>query len=238
MTSQRESIALGFDVGETLLTYADIPLSWVDQYPAALTAAAAACKLTPTSESLALACARLREYNTRLYPRRVEITAETIFEPIVSSWDGDPREHLGSAIRAFFEFFQQRMAAYPETRAVLVELRMRGIALGALTDVPYGMPREFVLRDLAAATINDLITCVITSVEVGVRKPDAKGFQTLAEKLGVTTDRLWYVGNEEKDIVGARNVGAVAIMVDRENHRPAWGQHHTIRDLSGLLNLL
>lgn len=238
MTSQRGSIALGFDVGETLLTYADIPLSWVEQYPAALTAAARACELAPSSKNFALACARLSEFNTRLHPRRVETTAEKIFEPIVKAWGSDSREILGSAIRAFFEFFQQRMAAYPETRAVLLECGARNIPMGALTDVPYGMPREFVLRDLAAAAVNDLLPCVITSVEVGVRKPEAQGFQMLAEKLGVTTDRLWYVGNEEKDIVGARNVGAVAIMVDRDNRHPAWGQHHTIRDLSGLLDLL
>lgn len=230
--------AVGFDLGETLLTYADTPLSWVAHYPAALACVAADCTLTLSADDLARATDILARHNTRLHPRRNEVPAAVIFREILETWKLPPERWLPVATAAFFGYFQQRMQPYPETGGVLAALRGRAIRIGVLTDVPYGMSREFVQRDLAGAKIETSIDVLLTSVEVGWRKPEAAGFRALAQELRVDAGDLWFVGNEEKDMAGARAAGATAILIDRGGAAPAWGQHHTLRNLQELLPLL
>ncbi len=226
-------------MGETLLTYAGTALSWVEHYPAALAAVAKSCAATVEDARLSRAADVLLRYNTRVHPRREEVAAETIFRELLLLWAIDPERHLANAISAFFDFFQQRLAAYPETLNALKTLKHEGVRLGALTDVPYGMPREFVLRDLTGVGLDSMLDVVLTSVDVGWRKPERAGFLTLAGSLDAASpDQLWYVGNEEKDIVGATAAGAVAILLDREDRRPEWGQRYTLRSLSELPTIL
>jgi putative hydrolase of the HAD superfamily len=228
--------AVGFDLGETLLTYADTPLSWASLYPDALARVATATAVELNDERYAFAAAILAQYNTRLNPRRNEVPAEAIFLEILRAWEIAPTRRLvNGAISAFFDFFQQRMQPYPEAAEVLSTLRSRDLRVGVLTDVPYGMPLSFVERDLTGAKLASLVDVLLTSVEVGRRKPDPAAFQALARKLDVAPHELWYVGNEEKDIAGALAAGATAVLVDRAGAAPSWGQHHTVRDLRELL---
>jgi putative hydrolase of the HAD superfamily len=245
--------AVGFDLGETLFTYADTPLDWAALYEPALLHVAAACRAdeprstTPASSrngdqrsrhvtppEVAVAAAVLRQYNTRLNPRTVEHGAEDIFRAVFASWPVGSAAELPRAIEAFFGFFQQRLVPFPEAVAALTRLRSRGFRTGALTDTPYGMPREFVRRDLVAIGIEPLLDAWLTSVDVGWRKPHVAGFKALAAMLGSEVSRLCYVGNEEKDIRGARAAGATAVLIDREDRAPAWGQNATIRSLAEL----
>lgn len=233
------AFAIGFDLGETLLTYADTPLSWAALYAPALARVAAVCNVQPDAVAYTQAEAILALHNTRLHPRTIEIGAERIFTEILTTWAVPAVERkLPAALAAFFTFFQQRLTAYIESAAVLTALRARGVPLGALTDVPYGMPRSFVENDLHLSGLAPLLEVVLTSVEVGERKPAPAGFHALAAALHTPTTALWYVGNEEKDIVGSRAAGATAVLIDRENRQPRWGQAHTIRDLRELPALL
>lgn len=233
------AFAVGFDLGETLLTYADTPLSWATLYAPALARVAAVCDVRPDAGAHARAETILARHNTRLYPRTVEVGAERIFTEILTTWAVPQMEQkLPAALVAFFTFFQQRLTAYPESFAFLTALQARGVPLGALTDVPYGMPRIFVQNDLRQSGLGPLLDVVLTSVDVGERKPASTGFHALAAALGVPIAALWYVGNEEKDIVGARTAGATAVLIDRENRQPCWGQAHTLRDLRELAEIL
>jgi putative hydrolase of the HAD superfamily len=229
----RATTAIGFDRGDTLLTYTNTPLNWAALYPAALGSVARRLKAAPTPAQLNDAGHILARYNTRLHPRTREIAAGEIFREVLAAWRLPPNP-AHAALEAFFGFFQQRMTPYPETLSVLRDLRALGARLGVLTDVPYGMPRALVERDLAGANLTALVDELLTSVEVGWRKPEPAGFRALAAKLGVAANELWLVGNEEKDIAGALTAGARAVLVDRENRRPNWGQAHTIRRLSEL----
>lgn len=238
MSTAPDPRLIGFDLGETLLTYAETPLSWVAHYPAALDEVRRACGLQLHAAQRDAAIAILTRYNTRINPRREEVAATQIFAEILDAWSADPDRHGRVAIAAFFRHFQQRLQAYPETIDVMTTLKSRGFTLGLLTDVPYGMPREFVEHDLEQGRISRLVDLLLTSVEIGRRKPDPTGFHELAKRYSTAAEKMWYVGNEEKDVVGARQAGAIAVLVDRENRSPSWGQHHTIPDLRGLLKLL
>jgi len=230
--------AVGFDLGDTLLYYRDIPMSWVALYPKALQLVAASCQASPTAAQFATAEQILASHNTRITPRTHEIRAEEIFSSILGSWKIDPAAHLRAAIDAYFTFFQRQMCPYPETMEVLTSLRKRGLPVGILTDVAYGMPREFVERDLTGAGIEGLFDVLVTSVEVGVRKPEPAGYVALAAKLRVEPAEMVYIGNEPKDVIGAVRAGMTGVFLDRANSGANHGQHFTVATLSTIAGIL
>ncbi len=223
--------AVGFDIGDTLLFYGDTPLDWSSRYPEALAAVATACAVSPTPAEFAAASAILLEYNTRVRPRAHEVTAEEIFTRVLSTWSVNSFERMTLAIDAFFTFFQQQMRAFPETVEVLRALRAADLRLGALTDVPYGMPHRFVGRDLVGAGVAELLDAVVTSAMVGVRKPETAGYHSLAAALGVEPGEMLYVGNEPKDVIGARRAGVRSAFLDRARAGGDHGQEFTIDSL-------
>lgn len=230
--------AIGFDLGDTLLYYRDTPMSWVALYPEALAAVAKSCQAQPNPDQLARAKEILTQHNTRVVPRTREIPAETILGLILKAWKLDPAKHCSAAIEAFFSFFQQRLSAYPETVSVLQTLRAHGIPTGILTDVAYGMPRAFIVRDIAGAGITGLFDVMLTSVEVGVRKPEPNGYHELAKCLGVAPGEMLYVGNEPKDVIGAKQAGALAALLDRDGSGANHGQDFTFSTLASLNKIL
>lgn len=225
---------VGFDLGETLIFYRDTPLSWVSLYPKALLCVANACNAKPTPEQFTAAEQILKLHNTRIFPRSQEVTAEEILSGVLRAWDLADAQHLPAAVETFFTFFQQRMDVYPDTIPALASLRQRGVPVAILTDVPYGMPRTFVQRDLESAGISDLIDVLLTSVEVGVRKPEPAGYLALASRLGVAPCEMLYVGNEPKDVIGACRAGITAVLLDRTGNGGSHGQQFTISTLAGL----
>jgi putative hydrolase of the HAD superfamily len=172
-------------------------------------------------------------YNTRINPRDSEITDTEIFNKMLGKWGADSR-NVGQAIHVFFGFFQQRSKVYEDTVNVLKELQRHNIRTGILTDVPYGMSTPYVQRD--TGPIRDYIDVLLSSVEVGYRKPRTEGFAQLARRLGTPADQMLYVGDEQKDVTGANQAGAVSVLINREQQAIDWGQQITVSSLSEILN--
>jgi putative hydrolase of the HAD superfamily len=229
--------AVGFDLGETLIHFQGIPLSWRDEYPAALTKVGAACALTVTPEHLAAAVPILERYNTRLHPRTTEVMAETIFADVLAAWERTDARYREIAAEAFFAHFHQEVAAYQDSLPTLRALHAAGVPVGVLTDVPYGMPDRLTRLYLSDTGLEEWAGTLVTSASVGVRKPETAGYMQLAAALGVPVDRMIFVGNEPKDIEGANRAGAVSVLLDREGRRPDWGQRHRINGLHELPTL-
>lgn len=233
----RDVVAVGFDLGDTLCEYAGIALNWEREYPAALANVAEACGLEPSADRLQTGIELLSRYNTRRAPRpdHREYTAEKIFGELLDGW-GASTANLGRCISVFFSHFTQRLRVFPDALAAIARLTERGVPMGILTDVPYGMPRELVLADLATAGLSFPQSLVITSTDVGYRKPGPAGFKALAQRLGVGCDRLMFIGNERKDVEGGRVAGCQTVLLWRSNDAPpSWGQDLVIRSLSELL---
>ena len=198
---------------------------------------ARACAISPSVPQVSAACQILLGYNTRVRPRTNEVTADEIFSQILRSWSLPPADYLKIGIDSFFTFFQRRMCAFPETLSTLRTLRAAGMRLGALTDVPYGMPKEFVQRDLEGAQISKLLESVITSAMAGVRKPDPAGYHALASSVGVTPNEMLYVGNESKDVIGAERAGITSVLLVRAGAAPSHGQNFTVMSLSEIIDI-
>ena len=204
---------VGFDLGETLIEYEGVPLDWRSKYPPALAAVAALWGGRLSPEQVASGSAILRSYNTRLTPRRHEVDAATIFGELLAALAAPPGRSnalLDPASDAFFAVFRRRARAFADVAASLAALAAGGTAVGVLTDVPYGMPRRLVLQDLSAAGLDRLAPVTLTSTDVGVRKPDPAGFAALARQLRCASTTMLYVGNEQKDVVGAQAAGMSA----------------------------
>lgn len=239
--------AVGFDLGETLMRYEGVPLNWQGLYQEALTAVWDACgpgDCSPSEDDLHRAGTVLARYNTRLNPRTEEVTATRILSEVLACWERkvDPDNHVSDEVvaraeAAFFGFFQQHYAVYDDTLPALRGLQMRGLKIGLLTDVPYGMSRRFVEQDLAPIT--SCIDVALTSVDVGHRKPAPQGFVALSAALRISADRMLYVGNEPKDIQGANAAGMVSVLLVREGTKHAdLGQKVTISSLLELDTLI
>ncbi len=222
---------LGFDIGDTLVEYGNFPLSWEPYYPNALSGLADAWKCSFGDAETERGCAMLRLYNTRLHPRKNEIAFLEVAEKLaaVFNFTGPVDEQASAA--AFFRFFRQRLRCFPDTIDALRRLRERGARIGLFTDVPYGMPREFVLDDLAQSGLDGLYDTLITSRDAGFRKPSPGTLGALARAMGCAPSELTYIGNERKDVEVALAVGCQAILLDRAGTNPQWQQHRTIHSL-------
>jgi len=226
--------AVSFDIGHTLVRYEN-PLNWKSLYGPALRRVLESCALPGGEERIQTGAAILVKYNTREYPRVTEVDSGTVFREILNAW-GEPLASAEAAADAFFSYFQAGAVPYEDAEAVLHYLRATHIKIGALTDVAYGMDRGHALRDIAP--ILGYFDAVLTSVDVGYRKPHPAGFRRLLEALGVAPREMMYVGDEEKDIAGANDLGIVSVLVDRGGAPKSWGQDYTVRCLEGIRPLL
>jgi len=94
----------------------------------------------------------------------------------------------------------------------LEQLRAAGLALGVFT----GATRRAALAQLRHARAADLFDVVVASDEIERVKPAPDGLLLAASRLGLSTDRLAYVGDALNDLRCARAVNAVAVAA-------AWG---------------
>ena len=226
--------AVSFDIGHTLVKYNN-PLNWKSLYKPALKQVAERCGIDLLDEHIETAITILTKYNTREYPREHEVTSETIFREVLDVWR---QQHgkLDVAKEAFFSFFQTDAVCYGDAEDTLRHLRSLDIKIGALTDVAYGMDNFFSLQDIAP--IHHHFDLVFTSVDVGYRKPNTTGFSMLLKAFDVLPSEMLYVGDEQKDIVGANALGIVSVLIDRNGKSPNWGQKHTIQSLFDISQLV
>lgn len=238
MKYERRFRAVLFDLGETLYMYKGIPLSWKEHYTAAWQQALLAVDLDAAELDLHAVGEYMLQYNTRVVPRELEYGHEAIFGGALDLLRVD-RRHVNVIADSYFAYFRQSISPYPEATTVLRALQSEGIRLGALTDVAYGMPERFVRDDLERSGLDEFIDEWRTSVQIGFRKPRPEGFLALCVALNVASTHAIYVGNEEKDIVGASAAGIAAALVFRGSGQPPdWGQQFTIRCLDGCLDLV
>lgn len=139
-------------------------------------------------------------------------------------------------MESFFSFFLEEASLYPEAKQVLSVLKFEGIKLGVYTNVAYGMLEPLALRDIV--DLSPVFDVVLTSVSVGYRKPNAKGYQILLHGLNAKPDEMLFVGDEENDIVGANRLGIGSVLVNRSGGSLDFGQRHTIQSLAEIPDIL
>jgi putative hydrolase of the HAD superfamily len=226
--------AVGFDIGHTLIYYNN-PLNWSSLYRPALEQVLRDCGIACSGWKIESAISILTKYNTRVNYRETEISSDILFGEIFDAWS---EEHscFNKAKESFYGFFQADAVPFGEAEAVLSKLKSLKLKIGALTDVAYGMDNCFSLKDIEP--ISQYIDVVLTSRDVGFRKPNGAGFRMLLEALNVRPDEVLYVGDEEKDVVGANKLGIGSVLINRGNEEIDFGQKYTVRSLEEVVSIL
>lgn len=225
--------AIGFDVGHTLIKY-NKPLNWQGLYRSGLEQAAAVASITLSEDMISAATDILLKYNTRVNHREWETTSDSIFREILGRWK--LQADLYALKAGFYSYFNADAEPYPETLDTVRRLKQRRIKIGILTDVAYGMDNLFSLKDISP--LSDYIDIAITSVDIGYRKPNPAGYRKLLDSLEVSPGEMLFVGDEEKDIVGASGLGIVSVLINRDRERKDFGQNYTIGSLREILSLI
>lgn len=104
-----------------------------------------------------------------------------------------------------------RFRRYPDVAPALARLRDRGLALIVVSnwDVSLGSVLERV-------GVWGLVDAVLTSAEVGARKPDPEIFRRALDAAGVAADEAIHVGDGlEEDVAGARAAGIEPVWLRR-----------------------
>jgi putative hydrolase of the HAD superfamily len=223
---------VAFDLGDTLVEYKGVPLSWDAHYREALASLASFLRIAPEAIRVEAACGVLRRYNTRINLREEEIAFSAILQDILRLFDLDAEVEELACATAFFRVFRQSLRSFPEVPLALDALRKKKIGIGVFTDVPYGMPSELVIEDIKETALTEYFDALLTSRCVGFRKPSPITLKLLAKELSCEPDEMVYVGNERKDIEVARAFGCYSVLIDRANLGPNWGQDRTIVSLS------
>jgi len=155
-----------------------------------------------------------------------------ILEQLGVSWDGrGPR--LVDRFRALGRVERLWGEADPDARAVLADLRRRGLAVGVISNSD-GTAEE----SLRVAGLLDAVDFVLDSHLVGVEKPDPRIFRLALRRAAVAPEEAVFVGDlYSVDVLGARRAGMTGILLDPIG---AWGERDCprARDLLEVRDLL
>ncbi|MCP1559077.1 UNVERIFIED_ORG: putative hydrolase of the HAD superfamily [Methylobacterium sp. SuP10 SLI 274] len=135
--------------------------------------------------------------------RRGHVHKSVVYPAILDEFGGraEHAEILLADYRACCARFAQ---PFDGMRAVLEELRARGLALGIVTNGE----TEFQLRHVRALELDKLVDAVLISEREGLRKPDATLFLRAATACRTEPSRCLFVGdNPLADVLGAHAAG-------------------------------
>ncbi|WP_148882534.1 TIGR02253 family HAD-type hydrolase [Thermococcus aciditolerans] len=132
------------------------------------------------------------------------------------------------------ERYPHKLHVYPDTIPVLEWLRDSGYKLGAVTSGP-----EYQRLKLRLTGLLDYFDAVVTREDVKAIKPEPKIFLYALEKLGVEPGEAVMVGDSlSQDVYGAKNVGMVAVWINRDGDEDYNMADYEIRTLYELRKVL
>jgi len=122
-----------------------------------------------------------------------------------------------------------RFSAYADARPALEELRRGGLRLVVVSNWDVSLHSVLQRIDLGA-----LLDGIVTSAEVGVRKPAPAIFEQALARVGAVPRNAVHVGDSpDEDVAGARNAGIEPILIRRDGG-PGSPSVHTISSLADL----
>lgn len=105
----------------------------------------------------------------------------------------------------------ERWRAWDDVRPAFERLRDRGVRVGVISNWDRRLPGL-----LDGLGLTDIVEVVVSSADVGLRKPDPRIFELACGRLGVEAARSAHVGDHlYADVLGARTAGLAPILIDR-----------------------
>lgn len=223
--------AVVFDIGQTLVDYKK-PMNWSKLYRPAFEQIAEKYHYHFSEMHYKNAGDVLTKYNTRINPRDHEVSSGQIFTEILQGMDIN-LEDMERVKESFYGYFRQDCSLFPDVEPTLKRLSGKGIKLATLSDVAYGMDNAYALADIES--VIEYIDYPYTSNDTGYRKSCTKSLEILCEKIKINICDIVFVGDEEKDMICAKNAGAYGVLVNRDKTLKNYGQARTIYTLTDIL---
>jgi putative hydrolase of the HAD superfamily len=170
---------------------------------------------------------------TEAYDRQVQIELhQQLLARLGVAADGDTLQAFIDALESWFSR-PGVMHPFPEAVAVLTALRGQGYRLGIISNWSWNL-RDHVTR----LALDDFFELVWASAYAGCNKPHSGIFHQALGQMELLPEQALYVGDSYRhDVVGARNVGMDAALVDRDGSADD-PDCPVIRDLWGVFDLL
>ena len=130
------------------------------------------------------------------------------------------------------------LAAFPDVKPGLQELKRMGVRLAVLSNGEPGM-----LQSAArSAGIAELLDVMISVDEVKVFKPSPRVYELASAHLGMPTSRIGFVSSNSWDVNGASAAGLTTFWIQRAAAEPAeelgYPATYVIRLLTDLSNII
>ena len=137
-----------------------------------------------------------------------------VFNTILTECGRGDADVLVPQMIAVYRAHRPALVPYPDAAAALTRWVDR-VPLGMVTDGPVGLQQ----RKIDALGIAERFSAIVITGQWGgaYYKPHRRGFDEVAERLGLTSGRCAYVAdNVTKDFVAPRHLGGRAVHVSRQ----------------------
>ena len=151
---------------------------------------------------------------------QVERTAAHVLHDTLAGLGAPLPEEAAAAkiLDAFYGVTQAHWLPVPGVHAVLGEMQSRGIRQGILSNASHDADVQTLVD---RADLRRYMDFVISSAEIGMRKPHARAFRAALDRWDAPREQILMVGDTpEADILGAGNIGIRSAWV-RRYARPA-----------------
>jgi len=118
------------------------------------------------------------------------------------------------------------MPGVPET---LLRLKENGFILGIITDTAISVSRKLAWFDQHG--FGQVWDAVISSKEMGMRKPSPAMYEKALQQTGVCASQAVFVGHKKAELDGARAVGMQTVAFNYEENAVADTYIHNFSDL-------
>ncbi len=130
--------------------------------------------------------------------------------------------------------YPHKIHVFPDVKPTLEWLKSEGYKLGVVTSGP-----TYQKLKLRIAKLDNYFDVIVTREDVNTIKPDPKIFIYALERLKVEPKKAMMIGDSlQQDVYGAKNVGMIAVWINRNNEKGYNFADYEIRTLHELRKIL
>jgi putative hydrolase of the HAD superfamily len=184
---------------------------------------------------------RLQRSRSMKYDQYVEVPLAELLAECLERYGCLDEDNLQRSLEVFYGVLLEDRQLVSGAVELLASIKERGLGVGLISDVAWGLPSEFPMRDIKHFGLDAYFDDYVFSTDVGLRKPHPKMFKIALSNLGVEASEAMYVGNSlAQDIKGAKGVGIRAVLKCSAFCPQAEGvvPDHTVQTLSEVEGLI
>lgn len=184
---------------------------------------------------------RLRYARSMKYDRYIEVPLVELMGQCLDRYGCLDEDNLERSLEVFYGVLLEDRRLVHGAVELLAAIKGRGLSVGLISDVAWGLPSEFPMRDIRHFGMDAYFDDYVFSTDVGLRKPHPKMFKIALSNLGVEASEAMYVGNSlAQDIKGANGVGIRSVLKCSSYCPQAEGvvpdfTVHTLDEVEGLI---